>query len=105
MAEAALDLPADLSAGRGAWADVVVWLGEPVESADAADTTAGVGRVRLMLSQPSGRFNVRLAPGRSRLTLRLDPATNGPILDRVALRGARVLVESWPTGEPGQRER
>ena len=108
-AEAALDLPADLPAGRGAWADVVVWLGEPVESAepvqsaDAADIMADVGRVRLMLSQPTGRFNVPLAPGRSRLTLRLDPASNGPILDRVALRGARVLVESWPTGEPRQR--
>ncbi len=95
VAAASLDLPSDLEAGAGQWADVVLWIDEDTPNQEVrggAGSTDDPRRARLLVSQPTAALNVPLKPGQASLTLRLDPATNGPILDRVALREAWVLV-------------
>lgn len=80
-AEALLDVAPDEAADAQAWADF-----EVVLRVDAKE----VGRWHITGKEPSATINVP-AVG-SMMTLELLPGVNGPILDRLRLTGAAVLV-------------
>lgn len=83
VAEAALSLPNDVPAGRHAWAscDLVILSGG-----------AELYRQTIDAEYPEHRVNIELPEG-GELIVRLEAGANGPILDRVELRNAEVLVE------------
>ncbi len=58
-------------------------------------------RLHLHAQQPSASFNVPLEAGE--LTIELDPAANGPVMDRLRLADAVVLVRRGSPAEPDQR--
>ncbi|MBB6429625.1 hypothetical protein [Algisphaera agarilytica] len=92
--QARLNLPEGLPRERAVLADVElrVYL-------DGLDTTPIV-EARLDAENPQAPINVVLEPGHEALIIELDPADNGPILDRVLLKGGQLLIEA-PRPRPG----
>lgn len=76
---AELDLPSDLDEANARWADLLFWVGDQ--------------RVHLHAGAPSVTINLPLGTDESRLTIRVDPARYGPILDRLRLRDAVILID------------
>jgi hypothetical protein len=65
------------------WSDFVV----RVTAGDAAQDC------RITREQPSGRINLPFGGTATRLTIELDAGVNGPVMDRLRLRDAVVLIE------------
>lgn len=61
------------------------------------------GRGHVTGAQPVSRINTPIS-GRE-LTIRLEPGVNGPILDRLRLRHAVILLQIPPTGRTHQTDR
>ncbi|MEO1236991.1 MAG: hypothetical protein AAFX76_09410 [Planctomycetota bacterium] len=95
-ATAELDPPAGVPAERAALADIDLWVGG--EADGGVDSTRP--DLHLDAGQPAGRVNLELDPGSASLRLRLDPAANGPVLDRLRLRQAVLLLDA-PPSRPG----
>ena len=106
-AEAELDLPADLPEDRRRFADLVLSVDEAnTPDADTApDVTRSppARRFHLHADQPAASINLPLPAGQTTLTLRVDPAANGPVLDRLRLRDAVLLIDA-PTPRPGSTD-
>ncbi len=86
---AELDLPGDVPPERAAWAEVSVSAsGEAADGAGAA--SAGV---TLDAGQPVAESNLDLAADAAAVTLTVDPRRYGPVLDRVRLHDAVLLVD------------
>jgi hypothetical protein len=98
-AGAELDLPPDLPADRRGWADLVLWIDPDLDDAEPS-TDAPARRFHLTAGRPTARINLSLGDTQTVLTVRLDPAGNGPILDRLRLTEAVLLVEA-PDPRPG----
>lgn len=92
-ATALLDLPAGLPEARAAWADLAV-----VVSADGSAEVLGEP-MRLRADEPRGDLNLVL-DGPPQLRIEVDPAANGPVLDRLLLQDAVLLIRV-PQVEPG----
>ena len=85
---AELDLPSDLPPGRSAWADVLVRVEVPAGAGDEQ---------RLTDQQSRADFGIELPPDAASINLMIEEGRYGPVLDRVRLREAVLLVE---TAEP-----
>lgn len=95
---AVLDLPVGLAQEQARLADVLIraWPG----GADSSVPTASeAGGVRLLLDRPWSMIGGELS-GADQLRIELDPMNNGPILDRVRLEDAMILVVV-PDPRPG----
>ncbi|MEM8739614.1 MAG: hypothetical protein AAGG38_14220 [Planctomycetota bacterium] len=98
---AELDLPADLSAEVSGLAELDVWVHG---RAGAAGGGGGGGEPwRLDRDRPSARLNVELNAGHRVLRLRVGSGELGPVLDRLRLRDALLLLET-PVGLPSDGE-
>ena len=90
---AELDLPGDVPPERAAWAEVSVSVtGEAAEGAAGA-AGAEIAGVTLNAEQPVAESNLNLAADAAAVTLTVDPRRYGPVLDRVRLRDAVLLVD------------
>lgn len=87
-ATATLDLPAGLPEERAAWADLELSAG-PGETGGEALPGAPL---RLRVEEPQGLLNLAL-DGARRLRIVVDPAANGPVLDRLLLSNAVLLIQ------------
>ncbi len=90
-----------LPAGAGKLAAVaeVDAAGESIEWADfAVNCSAGDAKARVALSAAQPRGEVLMDLFGPTLTISLDPAANGPVMDRLRLREAMVFVQT-PAGE------
>ena len=88
---ATLDLPEGLPPERAAWADVAVRVEPPGGAGDD---------VRLDAAERHGDLSVALPPDAASVDINVDPGRHGPVLDRVRLHDAVLLVE---TAHPPER--
>ncbi|MEM1212000.1 MAG: hypothetical protein AAGI68_06835 [Planctomycetota bacterium] len=68
------------------WADLIVRVSSPVIPVGVSPQLD----YRLNADQPTAQINLPIGPGP--ITLTLDPAANGPVLDRLRLTGAHALI-------------
>lgn len=98
-ATASLDLPRGLPAARAAWADLELTV-EATGGAAGGDAAAmSFDPVRLRADRPEALLNYTL-DGQRRLRVEVDPGVNGPVLDRLVLRDAVLLIRV-PHPPPG----
>ncbi|MEM9417772.1 MAG: hypothetical protein AAGA25_01795 [Planctomycetota bacterium] len=91
---ALLNLPEGLPRERAALADVEL----RVYLDDLG--TAPIAQAKLDAENSEAPINVALEPGHETLIFELDPASHGPILDRVLLKGGQLLIKA-PQPRPG----
>ncbi|MEM6553607.1 MAG: hypothetical protein AAF750_15935 [Planctomycetota bacterium] len=77
-----------LSPAAARWADLTVRVSSPVLLEPTSDDKL---TFRLNADTPSAELNLAIDPGP--ITLTLDPAANGPVLDRLRLLDAHVLTQ------------
>ncbi|MEM1107609.1 MAG: hypothetical protein AAGH99_02860 [Planctomycetota bacterium] len=96
-ATALLDLPAGLPEARAALADLELSVAPNTDSSSNDGPPRDV--LTLRADSPTGLLNLTL-DGAEQLRLDVDPAANGPVLDRLLLRDAVLLIR-LPDPQPG----